>query len=285
MSTGYQPATGQPGRYVGSAGDDEINLLFANGSVWGGAGDDRITGSDAADTLDGGAGNDQISGGFGDDTITGGPGRDDLGGDRTAACFYGPIYGTCTIGSGNDTIYAQDGEPDTVDCGPGTDVAFVDAVDTTTGCETLNVAGGPPAGGGAPATGGPPGAGGAPAITTLTGPSLSIGHQHLWRIAKTRAIRLRCALVQAGRCSIRVSITARDARKLRLGVKRHARTFTLGSRTVKLKRAGTATVIVHVPRRTASRLRHARSLRVTLTVTARYATARRTLKRHVRIKR
>jgi hypothetical protein len=38
---------------------------------------------------------------------------------------------------GNDFIDARDGEPDTVDCGDGTDIAVVDSIDTVTNCETV----------------------------------------------------------------------------------------------------------------------------------------------------
>jgi hypothetical protein len=264
------PAGLTPTTLIGDGGANTFDLLFTNGVVRAGGGDDTITGSDYADALDGGAGNDHVSGGFGNDTITGGPGADDIGGDRTAGCYYGPIFGGCTIGSGNDTVYAQDGERDAVDCGPGADIAWVDAVDVTTGCETPHVEGGP--------------SGGQTPSTVLAKPKLAVGRQHLRKIAKKRAIRLRCRLAQPGRCSIRASIRAKDARRLHLKVKRHARSFTLGKGTVKLKRAGTATVIVRIRRATARRLRHTRSLRVTFTATARYATGARTLKRRVRLR-
>ena len=189
----------------------------------------------------------------------------------TAACFYGPIYGTCTVGSGNDTIYARDGERDTVDCGPGTDTAWVDAADATTGCETLHVTGGP-------------GAGHAPS-KSVAKPSVRIGRQRLRTIAKKRVIRLRCRLARAGRCSIRASIRAADARKLHIKVKRHASSVSLGSRTVKLERAGTATVLFHIRKATAIRLRRARSLRMTFRAIAHYTTGRSTLTRRVRIRR
>ena len=42
-------------------------------------------------------------------------------------------------GPSNDTINANDGYPDTIDCGDGTDTANVDQFDTTYNCETVNV--------------------------------------------------------------------------------------------------------------------------------------------------
>ena len=284
VSTGYQPATSRAGRIHRQRRPDEINLLFANGIVSGAAGDDRITGSDAADILDGGAGNDQISGGFGDDTITGGPGTDNLGGDRTAACFYGPIYGAAR--SARERHHLRPGRrarhrrlrPRRRTPHTSTPATSRRAARRCTSRAGRSAA----------------------AAVEVAAPARRcrrrrrprsphrrsrIGHQRLRTIAKKRKIRLRCRLTQAGRCSIRASITAKDARKLHLKVKRHAHSFTLGSRTVKLKRAGTATVVVRISRRTASRLRHARSLRLTLTATARYATGTRRLTKHPRVKR
>jgi Tol biopolymer transport system component len=39
---------------------------------------------------------------------------------------------------GNDTIYARDGLRDRVDCGPGTDTAYVDAIDFVAHCERVH---------------------------------------------------------------------------------------------------------------------------------------------------
>jgi Ca2+-binding RTX toxin-like protein len=130
-----------PTRLVGDGHANALQLLFTNGIVRGGGGNDRIEGSDYVDRLDGGRGRDYISGGFGNDVITGGPGRDTILGDRHAACYTGPVFGSCTVGSGNDKIYARDGQADKVDCGPGIDVAFVDRRDKTTGCERVKLGG------------------------------------------------------------------------------------------------------------------------------------------------
>lgn len=260
ISTGYQPPTPQPGTYVGSEGPDEINLVFANGTVKAGGGNDRVTGSDAADSLDGGPENDQISGGFGDDTLTGGPGEDDISGDRTAACFYGPIYGTCTIGSGNDTIYAQDGERDTIDCGPGSDIAYVDAIDVTSGCETLHVA----------VTTTTDGNGSEPAAKALPKPSLKVLDRHLGEIVRKRSLRVRCGLSRAGRCTIRASVAAGLARRLHLEAAGSHHPFTLGVGTGRLNGGGSAVVVIHLKRGTTKRLHHVRTLKVTLTASAHY---------------
>jgi Ca2+-binding RTX toxin-like protein len=99
-------------RLVGSAGDDLIYGL---------AGSDRLFGMGGGDYLLGGSGVDWVWGGAGSDRLRGGVGRDH-------------IYG----GSGADVILARDGEVDTVDCGPGADIVYVDPGDRTRNCETVH---------------------------------------------------------------------------------------------------------------------------------------------------
>lgn len=85
-----------------------------------------LTGGDGGDTLIGSAGANVIRGDLsgdtasGDDLIDGGGGADVLMGD-----------------GGADTIRARDGIADSVDCGPGTDTAIVDTIDTVRACETV----------------------------------------------------------------------------------------------------------------------------------------------------
>jgi Ca2+-binding RTX toxin-like protein len=260
VDTGYQPAQGTAGTYAGGDGADTFNLIFADGHVTAGAGDDVVTGADGADTIDGGAGADRLSGGFGADVIVGGPGRDDIGGDRTAACFYGPLFGDCTIGSGNDTIDARDGERDTVDCGPGADTVYADAIDVTAGCETVLVADGPAAPTPAPIAPAP--------VAGASTPRLTVGRLRIAAIARARVLTVTCHMIRAGRCSVRAAISARAARKLHLRPRRRAKTFTLGSGHRSFARAGSGRVRVKLSRRVARALRRARSLRVTFTLTA-----------------
>jgi hypothetical protein len=87
-----------------------------------------LTATDAnGDVVDGGPGDDTLSGGFGNDTLVGGPGRDTIAGDRPARC--NELHCDFMDGYGNDTIDARDGEQDSVQCGPGTDVVQADAID------------------------------------------------------------------------------------------------------------------------------------------------------------
>ena len=130
------------GSLVGGAGDDEFtvyaNLDEGNSTLVGNGGNDKLTAGDYEDALDGGAGNDTITGGLGNDTLTGGPGQDRIFADATGShCSW---Y-TCKVPFGNDVVNAKDGEADTIDCGVGTDTAYVDAIDTVANCENVNTTG------------------------------------------------------------------------------------------------------------------------------------------------
>jgi Ca2+-binding RTX toxin-like protein len=105
---------------VAGAGNDRISGANGNDVVCAGAGNDQVLGGSGNDRLFGGAGNDGIFGGPGNDRIDPGPGRDHV--------FAGP---------GNDHVLARDGQRDVIDCGPGHDVAIVDAVDRTRRCDVV----------------------------------------------------------------------------------------------------------------------------------------------------
>lgn len=50
-----------------------------------------------------------------------------------------PLQGDVILaGAGNDVVYAKDGHPDRVDCGPGRDVVWADATDTLVHCEIVH---------------------------------------------------------------------------------------------------------------------------------------------------
>jgi hypothetical protein len=117
-------------------------------------GNDIISAGGGDDTVDGGAGDDFIDAGYGNDTITGGPGRDVIHADLVGNDC-GPVW--CNFPYGNDTVYAQDGEVDTIDCGiAGDDTVYADPIDHVSGdCDHIITTGAPAAGGGpAGATGG-----------------------------------------------------------------------------------------------------------------------------------
>ena len=81
---------------------------------------DTLNGTARDDTLRGRGGDDVLKGLGGGDLLMGGPGRDKL-------------YG----GAANDRLLARDGQPDIVDCGPGSDSATIDARDRVKGCEKV----------------------------------------------------------------------------------------------------------------------------------------------------
>ncbi len=110
------------------AGQDGNDRLFGGSGrdyVYGGAGNDRIGGDGGNDDLRGEAGTDRITGSSGGDRLDGGAGRDHLSDFSGRDTFRG--------GSGNDLIEARDRFnrriADDVRCGPGRDVAVVDALD------------------------------------------------------------------------------------------------------------------------------------------------------------
>ena len=88
--------------------------------ITGTPGNDRICGLPGPDRIDGGFGSDYLNGGSGSDTIIGGPGNDTIIG-----------------GGGADVIFARDGQRDWIDCGTEHDIAIVDRVDHTHGCDKV----------------------------------------------------------------------------------------------------------------------------------------------------
>ena len=89
-------------------------------TVIGTNGPETIIGTSRADTIDGRGGNDTITALAGNDVLTGGTGADRI-----------------TAGAGNDRVRARDGRRDVVACGPGRDIAVVDAVDRVRRCEVV----------------------------------------------------------------------------------------------------------------------------------------------------
>ncbi len=108
-------------------------------------GPDYLTGGGYDDVILGEGGNDSIFGGAGDDRLDGGPGNDVITGGAGADKIFG--------GPGSDTIYADDGERDVIDCGPGRDRAVVDSVDVVKNCEVKDIGGGSSSG--SPGSGSP----------------------------------------------------------------------------------------------------------------------------------
>jgi Ca2+-binding RTX toxin-like protein len=122
------PCAGRASGIVGTAATNRLAGTPRADVIVGGTGRDRIRAGAGDDWVCGGGGNDRIFGGTGNDRLFGGPGNDRInpgaGRDRVAA------------GAGNDRIFSRDSQRDVIDCGPGRDLAIVDAVDRTRRCQT-----------------------------------------------------------------------------------------------------------------------------------------------------
>ncbi len=140
---------------LGDAGRDSVYAGHGNDAVSGGrdgdtvlgqAGHDRLRGDGGADRMWGGSGADRLAGQSGDDYLTasaqslvdGGYDDDkvylhDGGGSvpRLAHASGYQVHG----GPGNDSIDARDGRKSSVDCGSGSDRAYLDPGDRTRRCE------------------------------------------------------------------------------------------------------------------------------------------------------
>ncbi len=262
---------------TGSAGP---NTLLGEGTLNGLGGDDVLTGSGSADTLSGGEGNDKlvarsgndkldggpgddfIEGGFDDDMLEGGPGKDSFVGDETASN---------TIGTGNDIINANDGVGENISCGPGSDVANVDAldtvpVDTQNLCEVVNKAAGAPAGPTGPVGPGTPGGGGAAVAFPVTLASSSVKASRRGRVTLT----LRCRATDAAGCNgvVRVAST----KKVRIAGR--SRTFVLGTRNFSIARGKSARVTFTLSKTNRSALRRLKRVALSARFTERAAKPR-----------
>lgn len=130
------------------AGSADVDTLYGFENVVGGLGADSITGNDDDNLLAGGRGNDTLNGGAGDDTLVGNAGTDTFDGgagsdtvdysentnavrlnlSRQVASFPGRNWDpeifvsieNATTGSGNDTIFGDDGA-NVLDGGLGAD--------------------------------------------------------------------------------------------------------------------------------------------------------------------
>lgn len=241
-----------PGTYSMSDGPDRVEVYAPSdlgpSTVSGNGGDDMLLASNGAQTIDGGAGNDQIEGGFGDDTLTGGPGRDTIAADFTGSqCG---ILQSCTLPHGNDVVYARDGEPDTIDCGVGTDRAIVDPVDTVSNCETVEKAGGTTSGTTGTATG------------TRAGRKVALVKKVGLRAALQRGLKVKLSGLPAGKT---VTVKAKSGQR------------TVATGRAKAAANGTATVTLKFTK--AARRSLARKRSVTLKITAGKVTGTLSLKR------
>jgi len=222
------------GRLVGTDASEYLETFQVGGHVEidGGGGDDTLKAGDGADTVDGGSGNDNIDAGYGDDTITGGPGQDTISADRQFGDC-GPLW--CKFPYGNDTVYARDGERDSITCGYGDDTVYADAIDVVAGdCEHVIRGGG--AGGGGGAAGG-------------SALGASVGSTRLAR-ALAHGLVLHVTAPAAGRVSAAATVRGTRVAKAAKAV----------------RKAGATTVVLRISRAARHRLRHARSVKFAISV-------------------
>lgn len=163
---GADALVGGPGvdLLIAGTGRDSIRGEAGKDSVYAGHGSDAVSGGPDGDTLLGQAGHDRLRGGGGPDRVWGGSGADRLGGesgnDYLAASAQSlldggdgddklylhdeggsvPALADSSVyqvhgGGGTDSIDARDGRESSVDCGPGSDRAYVDPADRTRACE------------------------------------------------------------------------------------------------------------------------------------------------------
>jgi hypothetical protein len=203
-------------------------------------GDDLIDAANGNDIIDGGAGNDTIYGGGNDDRVIGGPGLDSLSGEGSASGFFISV-------AGNDTIDARDGVAEQLNCGPGADVAIVDALDVVPQdpgslCEVVDR---PPV-----------------ATSPAPQPKPSLRSSRL-SVSKNRiAVKLSCP---KGGAACRGKLTLRTAAKVKLGSKRTV--VSLGSASYSVAAGRSSTLRVKLASKGRSLMRKHKSLRVRVSVT------------------
>lgn len=237
------------GMLNGLGGDDDLNGSGSDDVLNGGDGNDQLHGFGANDTLDGGPGNDFLEGGFDNDSLTGGLGVDSFAGDETASN---------TIGTGNDTINAQDGVAENVSCGPGSDVANVDAsdtvaVDTQNLCEVIKRASGGGPGGGPP---------GAKPLISLATARLASGR------TKVR-LTLTCNISAAAGCNGTLKLVAKPKGK---------KSFALGSKLFSIDPGKKATITLSLSKKNRKALKKVKSIKVLLTATLKTDQGKKTVK-------
>jgi hypothetical protein len=131
---------------------------------------------------------------------------------------------------------------------------------------------------------------GAPPTTPVTpppplvAPTLTLGKLRLATIARKRAIAVRCAVNQPGRCRVTVTINGKTAKRLRL-TRSARRPYRLAAGSTAFSAAGTKTLRLAIARTAAKRIRRARSLKLQFTITGEYATAKRSARRSLTVKR
>ncbi|HEX2085248.1 MAG TPA: hypothetical protein VHF89_06160, partial [Solirubrobacteraceae bacterium] len=136
--------TAGPEHVAGYGGDDEVLLFGGDDCAATGAGDDRVHLGPGDDEAEGGGGDDEVFGGPGDDVLLPGLGADRVDGgegDDLLRDERGDESPDVLVaGPGHDVVRAVDFGADTIECGPGYDVAIVDPADVVRECDRVEVA-------------------------------------------------------------------------------------------------------------------------------------------------
>jgi hypothetical protein len=119
---------------------------------------------------------------------------------------------------------------------------------------------------------------------SLVAPTLTLGKLGLATIARKRAIAVRCAVNQPGRCRVTVTINGKTAKRLRL-TRSARKPYRLAAGSIAFSAAGTKTLRLAIARTAAKRIRRASSLQLQFTTTGEYATATRSARRSLTVQR
>jgi hypothetical protein len=140
IGRGFQILELEPCLYElrGGAGSDKLDGTAIGDAIRGLQGRDSLDGGPGEDCLTAGPGRDRTGGGFGDDEIRLGRAADrGSGGDGDDVIKAGPGRDRVRGGGGSDGVRTKDGRSDRIRCGSGRDVAIVDRIDRTKGCERV----------------------------------------------------------------------------------------------------------------------------------------------------
>jgi Ca2+-binding RTX toxin-like protein len=278
--------------------------------AWGGDGADTLLGNDADNLLNGGPGADVLRGGGGEDAadysdrsegVTATPDGTANSGDATdgapaardtIATDIEDLYGGSgpdhlagnaaanfiDAGPGDDVLDTRDqGEDDDV-CGTGSDVALVDAFDVhADDCELAQL---PSA---AAPTGPPPTTPAPSAAAPELAVALQLPRGQRLKTMLQNGLRLRATCTTA--CALRADalLNARAAHSLGFGSGKHA--VRVGTRTARLDRPTTVTLIVKFDRKARKRLARQRTMALTIRVAASHGTSTKAVVRRLQVTR
>lgn len=234
---------------IGNAGPNTIDGGPGDDTISGGAGNDRLDGNGDADKVYGEDGDDFVQGGYGDDIVDGGRGVDSMFGDTGSCDAY-------SCAAYNDTLYSRDGEADSVQCGAGADRVQGDANDIIArdgfqACESLDLA----------AVVTPPGPNQPSSLLAISGkPTVKKG------------IKAKVTCAKACKYRVRVTLSAKLARKYRLTTKK--RSVVIAQTSGTLKQAGAKTVTLKLTRSAKRRLARVKKVAATATATVTYGKAK-----------